>query len=651
MQLSNVKISNLSTYPRVPDLNKIEGIRFSNKENNNVNVLIGPNGTGKSSGLHIISQIFYVGLIKDYIYDRKLTCLPRIPGVNQPVGKVVNQESKKFKDVISSSELFMDKISKHFRSPDKESEVIVQLHLTDHDYYNINLLCKNTKLINNIIKKYSNLNLIFDNMKPEDIKLVNDKITFHFKFDIPNNKIIIDESGLSVIEKFILNYFRERELIQICIDIYNQWESDNKSKLPWLKNTFAIIWSDRKLRAIANVINPLSRDQLIAEKNTSAYYSIQGYYLCAKKIRNIIQDDIVNYKKNLKKSEFYNSLVSVIQKYFEKSLDVEYDKKNLIFNFVDNRWNKCDFDDFSDGQQSLLVMLFAIYGYDLKDGMLIINEPEIHFHPQMQRSLARMLEKVNENIGTQFIISTYSPLFINEKNISNVYRFAKIDGETELKNPAVNIDPDEASLVHILKLENLSKIFFVNKIIMVEWETDQYFFEFYLKHLHINADFWKRITDYEIININGKWSYKIWAKFLSKFGIKSYFVWDRDNIVDYGILNQVDLNYYYKQVRKYFNSIKKNKTGLGNHYSKLVATIKNLFPDKYEFILNNIDRFYNENIFILKKWDIESYLGIKDKWLDSTISFCHHDFKQWLSSKNLKENREEFQEIFRKIFT
>jgi predicted ATP-dependent endonuclease of OLD family len=59
--------------------------------------------------------------------------------------------------------------------------------------------------------------------------------------------------------------------------------------------------------------------------------------------------------------------------------------------------------------------------------MLIVNEPEIHFHPQMQRSFSRMIEKISQNIGTQFIISTYSPLFINESNIQHVYRFAKIN--------------------------------------------------------------------------------------------------------------------------------------------------------------------------------------------------------------------------------
>jgi predicted ATP-dependent endonuclease of OLD family len=86
-----------------------------------------------------------------------------------------------------------------------------------------------------------------------------------------------------------------------------------------------------------------------------------------------------------------------------------------------------------------LVVLFSIYGNDLRDGLLIIDEPEMHFHPQIQRRLSKLLEKLCNTCGTQCIISTYSPMFINEKNISNVYRFNKIGGKTKVKNPGNTI--------------------------------------------------------------------------------------------------------------------------------------------------------------------------------------------------------------------
>jgi len=216
------------------------------------------------------------------------------------------------------------------------------------------------------------------------------------------------------------------------------------------------------------------------------------------------KEDIANYPKKFEQSEFYTSLVFIIKKYFDRTLTVEYIDQLLTFKLIDNLDNYISFAELSDGEQSLLSMIFIMYGYDLNHGMIIIDEPEIHFHPQMQRSFSRMIEKINQNIGTQFIVSTYSPLFINESNIGNVYRFSKINGETQIKNPFVSLSADESTLVHLLKFENLSKIFFVNTIIMVEGETDEYFFEFYLKYLHTLPERKSKITDYEIININGK---------------------------------------------------------------------------------------------------------------------------------------------------
>jgi putative ATP-dependent endonuclease of the OLD family len=178
--------------------------------------------------------------------------------------------------------------------------------------------------------------------------------------------------------------------------------------------------------------------------------------------------NIANYPERLASSDFYTSLSFIIKKYFNRILHVEFKNDMLYFFLVDVFGNILSFSELSDGEQSLLSIIFTLYGYDLKDGMVIIDEPEIHFHPQMQRSFSRMVEKINQNIGTQFIISTYSPLLINESNIANVYRFSKIDGETHIKNPFFTLSSDEASLVHLLKFENLSKIFFVNNIIMVE---------------------------------------------------------------------------------------------------------------------------------------------------------------------------------------
>ena len=642
MQLTNVKISNLLSYPYQSDLSKVEGMKFYNRQDNNVNVFIGPNGAGKSWFLHIINQIIQVAIKCDYIYDKK-TIL----------------SDKKNTQVIKIYEEHMEWIHKHFKYQDKDSKVILQCKLTEHDYDNMQYIAKHADVLNALIKKYSTLDIMYPVFSHEEIYAISSAFTLECFFDFDAKKIIINENNLSEKDRFVLLYLKTMELIQICIDIYNEFERKTKEPpLIPLKNGIAFVGMNRSLKNVSNTIDPHAWDAFIWKKNSSNYHAYLGFYLCAKKIWNIISDhftlkmtkkDIANYPEKLEQSEFYTSLTFIIKKYFDRTLMIEYANNLITFHLIDKFGTYIDFAEMSDGEQSLLSMIFIIYGYDLKNGMLVVDEPEIHFHPQMQRSFARMLEKIHYNIGTQFIVSTYSPFFINESNVWNVYRFSKINWETKIKNPFVNLSSDESSLVHLLKFENLSKIFFVNRIIMVEGETDAYFFEFYLRYLHSLPEWKPLVKDYEIININGKWSYKVWSKFLTRFGLQSFFIGDRDNIVDYGFMTQNDMSYYYKQARTHYAGLKKSwKTH--RHYNKLVDTIRNIFPQKYRNLIASIDNLYQKNTYILKKWDIETYLGMSEKWLEKTVKFCHNNFNQRVENKNFDTCRQEFGEIFNAIF-
>ncbi len=640
MQLSTIKISNLLSYPYQPNLHEFEGVKFHTKDKNNVNVLIWPNGAGKSWFLHILKQILKVAILNDYIYDR--TCI-----------------SKDKCKVISINDQFTEWLHAHFRTPDKPSQAIVELILTQHDYDNMLYISTHADILNTLVATYSDLDIQYPKFSEQEIYAIPSSFALTCTFDIANRKVDIADSYTSQ-QQFVLLYLQTIELIQIFIDIYNDIErgKGDEPMLP-LANGIWFIGMNRSLKKISNRVDPHAWDTFIGNKDSLDYHAFIWFYLCAKKIRNIISDhstlkmtdaDIADYPKKLEESSFYASLSSVIKKYFNKTLHIDYADGLLIFDLIDQFNFHQTFAELSDGEQSLLSMIFTMYGYDLRQGIIVIDEPEIHFHPQMQRSFWRLIEKMNINIGTQFILSTYSPLFINENNISNVYRVTKIDGETSIKNPFFTLSSDEATLVHFLKFENLAKIFFVNNIIMVEWETDAYFFDFYLKHLHMSPERKAKLTDYEILNINGKWSYKVRSKFLARFGLKSYFIGDRDNIVDYGFMTQNDLNYYYKQARAHYAWLKKSgKTH--RHYNKLVDTIRNVFPQKYTRLIANIDDLYKNNVFILKKWDIETYLGMPEKWLENMVKFCHYDFDRRLANSSFDSCRQEFSDIFTVMFS
>lgn len=281
-----------------------------------------------------------------------------------------------------------------------------------------------------------------------------------------------------------------------------------------------------------------------------------------------------------------------------------------------------------------------MYGFDLQNGLIVIDEPELHLHPQMQKKLLSLIEEVGRQLKLQCIIATHSSLLINEHNIQYVHRFFLQHGETHVISPLHAYHEQEANLVQILRFTNTAKIFFVNKIIMVEGEIDELFFGYYLSYLathdHARA---KKITNYEIVNINGKGSFKRWKKFLDKFGIQSYFIGDWDNIQDTGL--RVDMNQYKKQIE----GVAKTKK-----YPTVIELIKAMAPEKWDEIVAFIDQLYKEDIFLLKQGDIETYMGLDEKGVEETIEFYHHHFTEWMHDHHFEEKRREMENIFAHIF-
>jgi hypothetical protein len=78
--------------------------------------------------------------------------------------------------------------------------------------------------------------------------------------------------------------------------------------------------------------------------------------------------------------------------------------------------------------------------------------------------------------------------------------------------------------------------------------------------------------------------------------------------------------------------------------------IKYEFPNKYEYLLEKINELYPKNVFILKKGDIESYLGIHSKGIEETIDFCRNEFNNRLRNKEFEPQRAELETILEKIF-
>ena len=136
MQLAGIKISNLFSFPYLADIQNAQEVTFYNNKKKNVHVLIGPNGAGKSKFLDIIKYVLRRGLRYDYTLERS--------------------------DLrIKTHESPLQGVYANYASPDKPSEAIVRLTLTDHDYDNLRFLCAHAEEINTLIREHSDLDIQF----------------------------------------------------------------------------------------------------------------------------------------------------------------------------------------------------------------------------------------------------------------------------------------------------------------------------------------------------------------------------------------------------------------------------------------------------------------------------------------------------------
>ena len=668
MQLHTVKISNILSYPYIESMGQHDGIIFRPWEKSTVNVLIGPNGSGKSNFLEIVNQAFKIGMSHDFSYDRE-----RVHHIHNKQQKSNEQN----KAIIQQQAVRPHTLHKHFSYETKKSQIYLSIVFNTNDFDNMRFIARYRNILNRMIETYSTCDF---RIPAIDIKqlIFHNTLNIYCSVDMKRRSIVPKTRWLSNDQIFLLNYIRYFELIQICMKIYNKLERTHHERKRYpLKNTFAMLGSYRhfgKIKAHQDV-SKISDEQIsktIAHEGThhQAHYPI-WYYLCKKKLLEWFTNheqwpeehiyDFSTHQPTTNKNTtietiitndpFYHTLNEAFDTYINMRLVVCFVKGNMQLFLKDHNNHTYHFNDLSSGDQSFALIIFTVYGYDLRNGFMMIDEPEINLHPQTQKGFMNFISRIAKQFGMQFIIATHSPLMINEHNIHHVYKFSKQWLNTHIQCPQYRLTHNEASLIQMLTYTNSAKIFFVDKIIMVEGDTDSYFFDYYLEHLRLLPERKQRINDYEIINIGGKWWARKRQRFLRKFGLKTYYIGDWDNVVEAGIIHDLKLRSYKKAAhRLYMKGNIKFSYQKTKKYAKLVNAIKRLYPEDYKIIVRKIKKLYDQWTFIMQYGDLETYLWLPVKWLESTVGFCQNKFHKWINDSRFDTHRQDRLWFFEKIF-
>jgi putative ATP-dependent endonuclease of the OLD family len=181
--------------------------------------------------------------------------------------------------------------------------------------------------------------------------------------------------------------------------------------------------------------------------------------------------------------------------------------------------------EMGEGMQNAIVLaiLQAFEETQRQGAILLIEEPEMFLHPQMQRSLYKTLRRIGES--NQIIYTTHSPHFIAVPDYNEVVLVRKQTGRTKVTISALPTDSARREkLIKELDPER-NELFFATRLLIVEGDTEKLALPEYSKALAIDLD----QAGATIVEVGGKRNLMEFAKIAISFGIPTGVIYDRDS--------------------------------------------------------------------------------------------------------------------------
>ena len=302
----------------------------------------------------------------------------------------------------------------------------------------------------------------------------------------------------------------------------------------------------------------------------------------------------------------------------------------------------------SSGEKELLTYLFAIYALNVRDALIVIDEPELHLHPRWQKTLLGLFERLAFETGNQFLLATHSAVFVSPSSIeyvSRVYSDKQRSAIVRLNNSGL---PEPKHLFAIVNSQNNERMFFADKVVLVEGISDRIFFESIFNRLGVTSG---TIRTCEVISVGGKGFFAPYASLLDACKVPYAVIADRDYLKQIGSPEIKGLfTLLENEFKKAVIEDPTSKDGdsllvqlehaittgdldrlklLWEHIKLGRGRLRTDLNDRQQHMIHDyVVAKRREHIFILSRGDLESYLpdGYKSKQLDKLIRFISTDY-------------------------
>ena len=130
-------------------------------------------------------------------------------------------------------------------------------------------------------------------------------------------------------------------------------------------------------------------------------------------------------------NEISNRLNEILKKFNLQLTKIDKNQKSyneLIFKDLSNE-KIIKYDDLSTGTKNIISTFIPLKIHNPKDSIILIDEPENSFYPDIQRKLTELYIEVGEN--NQLIMATHSPLIASSFEPWEVVEL-KFDGDNQV---------------------------------------------------------------------------------------------------------------------------------------------------------------------------------------------------------------------------
>jgi len=126
--------------------------------------------------------------------------------------------------------------------------------------------------------------------------------------------------------------------------------------------------------------------------------------------------DSLIYEKGRRSHEAYSVIQNILDSIFQNfKLQIEFkglDRDREVL-FKNSFAEKIKIEELSAGEQELITKAFSLYLADVRESIVLIDEPESSLHPDWQNRIGQIYQKFADKNDNQVILATHSPHIVS----------------------------------------------------------------------------------------------------------------------------------------------------------------------------------------------------------------------------------------------